>query len=172
MREHDKEQILVLFTVAPSETYLERGALAVARLAGGVGATGKHHQTAIEVGVIATHVLRVELRGGELHVRSEEPLEGDAERAARFGVELLERGLTLLEHIADARGLLDRRLAAAKLGPRERELCRLLAEGEATPEIARKMGLTESSVRTYVKRILAKMDVRSRLELVAKLTEP
>jgi DNA-binding CsgD family transcriptional regulator len=172
VREHDKEQILVLFTVAPTETYLERGALAVARLAGGVGASVRQHETELDVGVIAPHVHAVEIPGGVLHVRSEEPLESEAERAARFGAELLVLGLSTLERIVDARALVERRLAAAPLGPRERELCRLLVAGQTTSAITARMGLTDSSVRTYLKRIFAKMEVRSRLELVARLTEP
>lgn len=170
MREHDREQVLTLFTLEPSETYAERGALAVARLAGGVGGVLRVRRAEHEVGRRAPHVLRVELQEGELLVHADEPLEGEGERAARFGVELLERGLTLIEQLAQGSARLEARLAAAPLGPRERELARLIALGTSTDGIASRMKLTDASVRTYVKRVLAKMNVGSRLELAALLT--
>lgn len=171
MRERDKEQLLALFALAPFDSYLERGALAVAHLAGGSGALFRRHGREVEVGVLAPHRLLVEVPGGELEVRSDEPLDGECERDARFGAELFSLGLGWIEQLVDARGLLDRRLSASGLGPRERELCRHLAEGASTLTIATRMGLAESSVRTYLKRIFAKTGVASRLELVARLTE-
>lgn|GEM_PF-2634407 len=171
MRERDREQLTALFALAPFESYLERGALAAARLAGGTGAVCRRHGREVEVGVPAPHRLVVELPGGELEVRSDEPLDGEVERDARFGAELLGLGLGWIEQLVDARGVLERRLSASGLGPRERELCRHLAEGASTAAIASRMGLAESSVRTYLKRIFAKTGVASRLELVARLTD-
>jgi DNA-binding CsgD family transcriptional regulator len=169
VRERDREQLLELFALAPFDSYLERGALAAARLAGGSGAICRRHGREVEVGVPAPHRLVVEVAGGQLEVQSDEPLDGEGERAARFGAELLGVGLGWIEQLVDAQGVLERQLAASGLGPRERELCRHLAEGTSTAAIAARMGLAESSVRTYLKRIFLKMGVSSRVELVARL---
>lgn len=171
MREHDREQILVLFTVEPAEDYLARGALAVARLAGGTGARGRHGNLVIEVGASGAHVCKVELEGGELLILSDEPLEGEGERAARFGASLLLRGLALADRLGDDERELERRLDATTLSPRERELAKLVVRGASTKEIASAMELTEATVRTYVKRVLAKVGVRSRLQLAAWLQD-
>lgn len=57
---------------------------------------------------------------------------------------------------------------ADKLTPRELELLELLAAGFINKEIAEKMDLTLETVRTYVKRIYAKLHVRSRIEAAIK----
>jgi DNA-binding NarL/FixJ family response regulator len=59
------------------------------------------------------------------------------------------------------------RVAAAPpiLGRRETETLRWLASGLTHGEIARRMGLTETTVSTYVKRIRIKLDVRNKAEL-------
>lgn len=171
MKEHDKEQILVLFTVEPPEDYLHRGALAVARLAGGVGVRATHGPRVIEVGEPAPHGHRVEIEHGELVVLSEEPLEGEGEHRARFGAQLLSRGLSLAARWDDEERELEQRLSRSTLAPRERELAKLVLEGATTKDIATRMGLTEATVRTYVKRVLAKVGVRSRLQLAAWLKE-
>ena len=55
-----------------------------------------------------------------------------------------------------------------KLSPRELELLELLAAGFINKEIATKMDLTLETVRTYIKRIYAKMHVRNRTEAAIK----
>jgi len=55
-----------------------------------------------------------------------------------------------------------------ELSPREREVLDLLAGGYIYKEIGDKLGISQETVRTYVKNICEKMHVRSRLEAVGK----
>jgi DNA-binding NarL/FixJ family response regulator len=52
------------------------------------------------------------------------------------------------------------------LSSREREIVRLLVLGEANKEIANRLGITEQTVKSHVKNILAKLQVRDRTEAV------
>lgn len=54
------------------------------------------------------------------------------------------------------------------LSPREDEVIGLLASGYIYKEIADKLGIGQETVRTHVKNICQKMQVRSRIEAVAK----
>ncbi|MDR2463313.1 MAG: response regulator transcription factor [Verrucomicrobiales bacterium] len=54
------------------------------------------------------------------------------------------------------------------LAPREFELLELVAAGCFNSEIAERMGITFESVRTYIKRIYAKLHVRNRTEAVLR----
>ena len=56
----------------------------------------------------------------------------------------------------------------ANLADREREVLDLLAQGLMYKEIADKLGIGFETVRTYVRRIYEKLQVRSRTEAVAK----
>ncbi|MEU2620650.1 response regulator transcription factor [Streptomyces sp. NPDC007157] len=57
------------------------------------------------------------------------------------------------------------------LAHREREALRLLATGLTHGQIARRMGLTEATVSTYVKRIRNKLNVRNKADLTRKAIE-
>lgn len=57
------------------------------------------------------------------------------------------------------------RPARAMLGPRETEALSWLATGLTHREIAGRMGLTEASVNTYVKRVRNKVNARNKAEL-------
>ena len=57
----------------------------------------------------------------------------------------------------------------ANLADREREVLDLLAQGLMYKEIADKLGIGFETVRTYVRRIYEKLQVRSRTEAVAKV---
>jgi DNA-binding NarL/FixJ family response regulator len=57
----------------------------------------------------------------------------------------------------------------ANLAEREREVLDLLAQGFMYKEIADKLGIGFETVRTYVRRIYEKLQVRSRTEAVAKV---
>lgn len=57
----------------------------------------------------------------------------------------------------------------ANLAEREREVLDLLAQGLMYKEIADKLGIGFETVRTYVRRIYEKLQVRSRTEAVAKV---
>ena len=54
-----------------------------------------------------------------------------------------------------------------RLTPREREVLRLLAEGETTTSGAQRLGLSESTVRTHVEHMRSKLGVNTRAALVA-----
>ncbi len=57
-----------------------------------------------------------------------------------------------------------RRDRFSSLTPREREVLRHLAEGQSNKEIARALGITDGTVKLHVRAILAKLEVRSRVE--------
>jgi len=53
------------------------------------------------------------------------------------------------------------------LTPREREVCRLLAYGHTNGEIARKLSISERTVQTHRRNIMAKLGLSGRAELVS-----
>jgi NarL family two-component system response regulator LiaR len=63
----------------------------------------------------------------------------------------------LVQHTAQPSGFAD-------LTPREREVLRLLAEGFANKEIARRLSLSEKTVKTHVSNILQKLGVADRTQ--------
>ena len=58
------------------------------------------------------------------------------------------------------------RVALRRLTPRETEILRALAAGDAIPDIAEELGISALTVQSNVKNILAKLGVHSRLEAV------
>lgn len=57
------------------------------------------------------------------------------------------------------------------LSPREQEIVRMVAEGYPTKTIAAVLDISSWTVTTYLRRIFAKLDVRSRAAMVAKAFE-
>jgi two-component system nitrate/nitrite response regulator NarL len=54
-----------------------------------------------------------------------------------------------------------------QLTRRERDVLRLLGEGAGGPDIARRLSVSQNTVRTHVQNILTKLQVHTRLEAVA-----
>lgn len=83
------------------------------------------------------------------------------------GRELMTRMLTALKPQWPERSTSSDALAT--LTDREREVAQLVAEGLANKEIAKRMAITVRTVKSHLTSIFAKLDVRDRLQLVAKL---
>jgi DNA-binding CsgD family transcriptional regulator/signal transduction histidine kinase len=62
----------------------------------------------------------------------------------------------------------DQTLDAVTLSPREQEVFRLVASGARNRDIARKLGISENTVKFHVSNLLRKAGSRSRAELVAR----
>jgi PAS domain S-box-containing protein len=62
----------------------------------------------------------------------------------------------------------DERDVGRALSAREREVVRLVAEGQTGPEIADELGIAHDTVRTHVRHAMDKLGARSRAHLVAK----
>ena len=69
-------------------------------------------------------------------------------------------------------GLAEQHNTLEGLSKREREMARLLVAGYSGVNIAAIVGLSENTVRTYFRRLYAKLDVSNRADLVRKLVSP
>jgi DNA-binding NarL/FixJ family response regulator len=77
-----------------------------------------------------------------------------------------------LHHAAQGRPYLSPRLQEAErrmeaLNPRHREILALMAEGASRPEIAKRLGISEATVRSHTKLIFQKLGVNERAHAVA-----
>lgn len=90
-----------------------------------------------------------------------------AVQAAARGDTVLAPGPTrrLLERFATVPLPGDRPDRLAALSEREIEVVRLIAEGLSNGEISRRVFLSETTIKTYVSRILAKLDLRDRVQV-------
>jgi DNA-binding CsgD family transcriptional regulator len=64
-----------------------------------------------------------------------------------------------------AKRLSEKRLG--ELSPREREILARIVSGQSTRQMSFAMNITVDTVRTYVKNVLSKLGVHSRLQLAA-----
>lgn len=88
--------------------------------------------------------------------------DGDAVVAPRVTAKLIE----LASPHLDAARRTDAGDALAPLTAREREVLRFIGEGETNGEIAERLFLSESTVKTHVGRILSKLGLRDRVQAV------
>lgn len=58
-----------------------------------------------------------------------------------------------------------------RLTPREKEVLRMMAEGTSSREIAKKMGISYTTVRTHIRSLGSKLGVHSKLEAIVKARE-
>ncbi|MCK9932612.1 response regulator transcription factor [Frankia sp. Mgl5] len=94
----------------------------------------------------------------------------DAVRAVHNGQSLISPSMAsklMVEFATMARGGEDRpRAHAPHLTARELEVLKLVAEGRANREIARKLFISENTVKNHVRNILDKLQLHSRMEAV------
>lgn len=57
------------------------------------------------------------------------------------------------------------------LSPREREIVRLIARGASNKEIARELGIAETTVKIHVQHVLRKLDLSSRVQAAVYASE-
>ena len=67
---------------------------------------------------------------------------------------------------------LGRQIAPRPLSHREKEIIRLVVLGLTNREIAQRLFLSESTVKTHLSSAFRKLDARSRSEAVARITDP
>ena len=58
-----------------------------------------------------------------------------------------------------------------RLTPREKEVLRMMAEGTSSRDIAKKMGISYTTVRTHIRSLGSKLGVHSKLEAIVKARE-
>ncbi|MDQ0736609.1 response regulator [Arthrobacter agilis] len=89
---------------------------------------------------------------------------GDAVVAPRVTQRLLETYVRSLPPAQATATVPDRRLA--ELTPREREVLEAIAGGLSNAELAALFFLSEATIKTHVRRILTKLDLRDRVQAV------
>ena len=89
---------------------------------------------------------------------------GDAVVAPRVTQRLLETYVRSLPPAHTRTATPDRRLA--DLTPREREVLEAIAGGLSNAELAARFYLSEATIKTHVRRILTKLDLRDRVQAV------
>ncbi|MFU8945557.1 response regulator [Mycetocola zhadangensis] len=93
---------------------------------------------------------------------------GDAVVSPRITAKLIE---VAAPHLGVRRGPAAADEAFEELTAREREIFILIGRGETNGEIATRLYLSESTVKAHVGRVLAKLDLRNRVEAVIRAYE-
>lgn len=110
----------------------------------------------------ASGYLLKDVRTPDLIAAVEAVARGEAILTPRITRQVLDRGIprTLPRHQqTEMRALLD------LLTPRERDIAGLIADGESNAEISERLAIEPASVRRNVSRILAKLNLRDRVQL-------
>ncbi|TLX56836.1 two-component system response regulator NarL [Stutzerimonas nosocomialis] len=93
-------------------------------------------------------------------------------RAAATGKMALDPELTqVLAEAIRVRPKPSGQVQFASLTKREKEVLRLIAKGQSNKMIARKLGITEGTVKVHVKNLLHKLGLRSRVEAAVWILE-
>ena len=88
-------------------------------------------------------------------------------RAARRGEQYLSPNISRLVVKDDSpRGSKEIKTVSQHLTNREREVCKLLAEGHTVPKIAGIIGISRKTVDVHKTRLMKKLDIHNRAELV------
>jgi DNA-binding NarL/FixJ family response regulator len=88
----------------------------------------------------------------------------------RTAVDHALRGELFLSHAID-RAALRQALASTPVSDREREVLRLLIQGQSAKEIAEALGMSPRTAETHRNHLMAKFDARNAADLVAKALE-
>lgn len=95
------------------------------------------------------------------------------ERAVRgvssFSAEMAGKLATAFRHEAEAAAPPPDPFAA--LSPREREILDLIARGDSNKEIARELGIAETTVKIHVQHLLRKLELESRVQAAVLVTQ-
>lgn len=166
--------VSTLFELEPAGGYPARAAAAASELVGSPGfrlvlRDGTEHRGGINGAPHASSV-PIALDGeslGTLHLHAAAPSDEARQRLTQAAASLLARGLSYSRRLGGSVREASRALAESPLTPRERDVVTRLVAGASTRDISQAMGLTVSTVNTYMKRIFAKLGVHSRVELVA-----
>jgi DNA-binding NarL/FixJ family response regulator len=88
-------------------------------------------------------------------------------RAARRGEQFLSPGISRLVVRDETRsGGKEIQTVSQHLTNREREICKLLAEGHTVPKIADMIGISRKTVDVHKTRLMKKLDIHNRADLV------
>ncbi|KDB10507.1 two component transcriptional regulator, LuxR family [Burkholderia sp. lig30] len=90
-------------------------------------------------------------------------------RSCVQGVVVLDDDLVRLLAEDDGPPVADSGARAADLTAREAQTLTLIADGMSNKQIARVLGISEGTVKVYVKNLLRKLDAKTRLELAASV---
>ena len=118
----------------------------------------------------ASGFLLKDTRTAQLHQALRAVDSGDAILTPRITRELLNRHIHMLRPIVTPQ----QRAAQQQLGmlsPREREVAELVAQGLTNAEIAQRLTIAADSVKKNVTRILGKLNLRDRVQLVILLRD-
>ena len=117
------------------------------------------------LGAGASGFLLKDVRAPQLAAALQSVSEGDAILTPRITRQVLERGVLRSSSASEKRA---RQAQFTQLSPREFDIARLIADGLSNAEIAQKLVLQPASIRRNVSRILAKLELRDRVQIAVE----